>query len=117
MRLQADNPMARVLLMVLTFEVIVFGLAVPVMIMVSHTPLALAFGAGAGAALLALAAAATLRTPAGYPLGWLAQVAGLALGLLTYGMLVMGVIFAALWVVCFVLGKRLESQGRSASNS
>ena len=36
--------------------------------------------------------------------------AALALAFLTLGMLIMGVMFATLWVVCFVLGRRLEAQ-------
>jgi hypothetical protein len=101
-----------VLLSVLLFEVIVFGLSVPVMILVSHVPGALAAGFGGGAAVLALLAAGLLRRPAGYPVGWLTQAVGVGLGVLTPSMFVVGLMFAALWVVSFVLGKRLD--GRAA---
>lgn len=110
MRLDPDNPMKTALISVLVGEVIVFGLAVPVMIMVSHVAALPASLAGGGAALLALVATALMRKPIGYPLGWLTQAAGLALGLLTYGMLIMGAMFAALWVISFILGKRLEAR-------
>ena len=98
-----------VLLSVLLFEVIVFGLSVPVMVLVSHVPIGLAAGFGGGAAVLALLASGLLRRPAGYPLGWLTQLVGVGLGLLTPAMFVVGLMFAALWVVSFVLGKRLDA--------
>ena len=111
MNLSAKNPMRVVLLSVLAFEVILFGLAIPVMILISEVPAATAVLAGGGAALLALVAAGLMRRPAGYPLGWLTQVVGCALGLLTPAMYVVGVLFLALWVVTFILGKRLDAQG------
>ena len=113
--LTEGNPMGKVMMAVLIFEAITIGLAIPVMIMVSGTaPLAAGVGGGA-AVLLALVAAGAMRRPqVGYPLGWLTQVGALALTALTIGMLIMGVMFACLWVVCFVLGKRLEAQRAGA---
>jgi len=108
--LTARNPMRVVLLSVLLFEVIVFALAIPVMILVSHTAALPAALSGSGAALLALVGAGLLRKPIGYPVGWLAQLAGVLLGLLTPAMFVVGAMFAALWVVSFVLGKRLDAR-------
>jgi len=98
------------LLSVLFFEVVVFALAIPVMILVSHVDPLLAATLGGGAALLALLGGGLLRKPVGYPVGWLAQVAGVLLGLLTPAMFVVGLMFAALWTVSFVLGKRLDAR-------
>ena len=108
MTLSPGNPMRTVLLAILIFEVIVFALAVPVMILVSNVPVGLAAGFGGGAALLALVAAALLRRPVGYLLGWSVQVLGVALGLLTAPMFFVGGMFLALWLLTFVLGKRLD---------
>jgi membrane protein implicated in regulation of membrane protease activity len=108
--LSAGNPMRVVLMTVLIFEVIVFGLAVPVMIFISEVPGSAAAGLGGGTAALALVAAGLLRRRVGYILGWLTQVAGLALGLLTSTMFIVGALFAAVWVLAFVLGKRLDSR-------
>ena len=108
--LSAGNPMRVVLMTVLIFEVIVFGLAIPVMILISGVPAAAAAAFGGGAALLALLAAGLLRSRVGYILGWVAQLAGLALGFLTTTMFVVGAIFAAVWVMSFVMGKRLDSR-------
>jgi hypothetical protein len=106
------NPMRVVLLSTLLFEVLLYALAIPVMILVSHAAALPAALCGSGAAVLALAAAGLLRKPTGYPLGWVAQVAGILLGFLTPAMFVVGGMFTALWVVSFVLGKRLD--GRAA---
>jgi hypothetical protein len=108
--LSTANPMRVVLQTVLIFEVIVFGLAIPGMILVSEVPAAVAAGFAGGAALLALAAAALLRSQVGYVLGWVVQCAGLALGFLTSTMFVVGALFAAVWVMSFALGKRLDSR-------
>jgi hypothetical protein len=108
--LSAGNPMRVVLMTVLIFEMIVFGLAVPVMIFISNVPAAAAAGFGGGAAVLALVAAGLLRSGVGYVLGWLTQLAGLALGFLTTLMFVVGMLLAAVWVLAFVLGKRLDSR-------
>jgi hypothetical protein len=108
--LSAGNPMRVVLMTVLIFEVIVVGLAIPVMIFISDVPGAAAAGLGGGTAALALVAAGLLRSRVGYTLGWLTQLAGLALGLLTSTMFIVGALFAAVWVLAFVLGKRLDSR-------
>lgn len=106
-----------VLMAVLIFEVIVFGLAIPVMILVSHVSAGVAAGFAGGAALLALVAAALLRSPVGYVLGWLTQLAGVALGLLTTSMFLVGSLLAAVWVLAFVLGKRLDSRMETSPES
>lgn len=109
MTLSPTNPMGKVMMALLIFEVIVFGLAIPVMIMTADVPALIASLAGGAAALLALAASAMMRRPrVGYALGWLTQVVALALGFLTYGMFVMGAMFLTLWITCFVLGRRIE---------
>ena len=108
--LSTGNPMRVVLMAVLIFEVIVFGLAIPVMIMISDVTPAAAAAFGGGAAVLAILAAGLLRSPVGYILGWAAQLAGLSLGFLTSTMFIVGALFAAVWVLSFVLGKRLDSR-------
>lgn len=108
--LSAGNPMRVVLMTVLIFEVVAFGLAIPVMIFISDVPAAAAAGFGGGTALLAVVAAGLLRNQVGYVLGWLTQFAGLALGLLTPTMFIVGTLFAAVWVLAFALGKRLDSR-------
>ena len=114
--LSTGNPMRVVLMAVLIFEVIVFGLAIPVMIMISNVPAAAAAAFGGGAAVLAILAAG-LRSRVGYILGWAAQLAGLALGFLTSTMFIVGALFAAVWVLSFVLGKRLDSRPETSQRA
>ena len=111
MILRPKNPMRVVLLAVLVFEAVVFGLSVPVMIRVSGVEAGTAAVFGGGAAVLALVAAGVLRKPAGFWLGWVTQGVGLALGVLTPAMFAVGAMFAGLWVLTFVLGRRLDARG------
>lgn len=114
--LNKGNPMGMVLMSVLFFEVIVFGLSIPVMLMVADVPAVTASLAGGGAAVLALIAAMVFRrSDLGYLLGWLAQLAGIALGFLTSAMFALGGLFAALWVISFVMGRRIAAQQAGAS--
>ncbi len=108
--LRPGNPMTRVLTMTVSFEVIIFGLAIFVMTRLSDVPLGVAVGVCVAAALLAVAAAGTMRRPLGQLLGWLCQLVGVALGFLTPSMFLMGGIFALLWITTVVLGKRLDAQ-------
>jgi hypothetical protein len=108
--LTAGNPMRVVLMTVLIFDVIVFGLAIPVMILVSGVSPAAAAAIAGGAALLALVAAGLLRSRVGYILGWIAQLVGLTLGFLTPMMFVVGAVLGGVWLLSFILGKRLDSR-------
>lgn len=116
MTLSPGNPMTKVLVSVVAFEVIVFGLAFPGMILVSATPLAPALTGTLAAVGLALASAFTLRRPIGFYLGWVTQAAGILLGLLTPWMYAMGAVFALIWTGTFVLGRKLDHQGGEASS-
>lgn len=109
MRLVPTNPMNKVLAAILLFEAICAGLAIPGMIQVSNIPIGLAFGLGGALLVLCLAAAGTLRRPVGWPLAWAAQAGGVALGLVVDMMYAVGGMFLLLFVLTFVLGKRLES--------
>ncbi|MFT3968804.1 MAG: DUF4233 domain-containing protein [Micropruina sp.] len=109
MRLVPTNPMNRVLMAVLLFEAICCGLAIPGMIQVADAPVGLAFGLGGAAMLLCLAASGTLRRPIGWVLGWSAQVACIALGFAVAMMFAVGAMFTLLFVITFVLGRRLEA--------
>lgn len=99
----------------LGFEVVAFALSIPVMIQVNQLAGLTAALAGGGAALLCLVAAGTVRKVWGWGIAWLAQVLGVALGVLTPGMFAVGGLFAVLFVTTFVLGKRLEARGVAKS--
>jgi len=107
--LSSKNPMRTVLMTLLLFEIVVFGLTVPVMIFQSDISTGSAVALGVATAVLALAGALLIRRPVGYLIGWAAQVAGLALGFVAPVMFAVGGLFLALWVVSFSLGKRLDA--------
>ena len=94
---------------VLGFEAVVIGLSVLVMIKVNDVEPAPAAVAGLGLALLAVVTAALLRFRWAYGLGWAVQVGAVGLGFLTAAMFVVGGLFAGLWVLAVVLGRRIES--------
>ncbi|MGO1973485.1 MAG: DUF4233 domain-containing protein [Propionibacteriaceae bacterium] len=110
--LAAGNPMRMVLRSLLIFEVIAFGLSIPVMIQVSGVSGLWAGVLGGMAMLLCLVAAGLLKSRVGFLVGWLAQLVGVLLGLLTPGMYVIGGMFLALWILTIVLGHRIESGRR-----
>ncbi|HEY5484104.1 MAG TPA: DUF4233 domain-containing protein [Propionibacteriaceae bacterium] len=111
MTLPPGNPMIRVLQVFLLLDVIVFALVIPGMIQVSDRSVAVSVVSGGVAIVVALAAAGTIhRGRLGFALGWLTQVVGLALGLLTPFQFITGGVFALLWVTTFALGKRLATQ-------
>lgn len=108
--LTPDNPMRTALMSVLIFEVIVFWLSFSGVIRVSEISTGEAALWTAGASVLAIVALAGLRRGWGYIAGWAAQLAAIALGLLTPWMYAMGIVFALIWVMSFILGKRLETR-------
>lgn len=110
MTLVPSNPMNRVLMAVLIFQAICCGLAIPGMIQVSSVAVGVAFSLGGLVLLLCLAAAGTLRRRFGWSLAWVAQVACIALGFLVDTMFAVGALFLLLFVIAFVLGKRLEAR-------
>lgn len=111
MTLSANNPMRRALLALLCFEIVVDGLALPIMLILEHVRPALAWGSVGVVIVLALAGAATLRSPLGYWLGWAASLGGMVLGLVSPTMWIVGGLFFVLWIVSFVLGRRIEQAG------
>lgn len=112
MTLEPTNPMRSALLSVLIFEVIVFWLGFAGMVQVSDVPAGTAAIWTSIATLLAVVGTAGLRKGWGYYAGWAAQIAAIGLGFLTPWMFAMGAVFALIWVLSFVLGKRLENRGK-----
>lgn len=108
--LAPGNPMGKVLQATLLFQAIPHALAIAGMIQVDDVAPWLAALTGGGAALLAVVAAVRLEKPGGYALGWATQVAGLALGFLTWWMFLMGGIFTLVYAIAFVLGLRLQDR-------
>ncbi len=117
MRLAPKNPMGKVMLSILAFEAVVFGLAIAGMIQVDNVPVPVAVAAASVGMALAIAACALLRFPVGYLLGWVTQGVAVGLGVLTPWMYWLGGMFALLWVVSFVLGRRIEQTAADAGQA
>lgn len=95
---------------VLTFEAILMLLAIPVMLTVPVLSPTFAVGWGVGLAVAYFATIGLLGRPWGYAVGHALQVAFIALGLLAAGpaVVVVGVVFAGLWVAAYVIGMRVD---------
>ncbi len=63
---------------------------------------------GSGLAVLCLLTAGLMRRPYGVTLGWLIQVATFLCAFVVPMMLVVGVIFSLLWVICLWQGQRID---------
>lgn len=71
---------------------------------------------GTALAAVCLVAAGLMRTPFGVTLGWLIQVATFLSGFVVPLMVVVGLIFTALWVVCLWQGVRIDAIQAAASD-
>lgn len=99
---------------VLATEFLVVVLAALVVFGLKALPAPLALGGG-GALLVVIAIAAALsRSRIGIALGWLVQVVLLAAFAVQVAVGVVGVLFAALWVYCMIVGGRIDR--RAAAN-
>ena len=68
------------------------------------------FGGGALLVVLLIVAGRLVGRPAGIWLGWVLQIALIAIGILLPLMYFIGAIFAFIWVYCFITGRRLDRQ-------
>ncbi len=95
---------------VLGFECVALGLMTPVLITVEDVSTGVAVATGVGLAVSALVVAGLLRFEWAYYLGFAIQVAALATGFLLPAMIVLGLVFGALWTTAYVLGRKIEAQ-------
>jgi hypothetical protein len=87
-------------ILVFFVTLVVFGLRV--------LPAALAFGGGGVLFVLLLLDTRLVRRPAGVWLGWLLQAVLIAIGVIVPLMYFVGALFLAIWIFCFVTGRRLD---------
>jgi hypothetical protein len=101
--------MRKAMMSLLLLEMIAFALAIPMLTHLAGESTMVAVASAGGAAVLCLVAGGLFRTSAGYWLGWLAVLAGWALGLMQPVMFFIAAIFTALYVLSFVLGKKIDN--------
>jgi uncharacterized membrane protein len=87
-------------ILVFFISITVFGLRV--------VPAAVAFGGGAALLVALLVIGRLVRYSWGVWLGWVAQAVLLATGFLLPLMWFIGTVFLALWIYCFITGRRLD---------
>lgn len=93
---------------ILSLEAIVLGLSSLVLVNVSHVSKGLSLGLGLGLCVLCLVVAGLLRFRWAIAMGWLIQLAAIALAVETLALGVLGLIFLALWATAVRLGARIE---------
>lgn len=94
---------------VLAFESVVLFLSTPVMIQVSDVAQDRALAVGLGLGVLAVLLCGVLRFRWGTVAGSVLQVAAVGLGFVVPTMFVLGGIFAVLWTMALVLGRRVDA--------
>ncbi len=99
---------------VLALEGIVLGLTTPVMVTLGDVPLGTALAIGLGLAAACLVLAGSLRSEAAYGVGWVVQVAAVALGFVVPAMFFLGAVFGLLWGSAYLLGKKIERERAAA---
>ncbi|MGD9960513.1 DUF4233 domain-containing protein [Nocardioides sp.] len=99
---------------ILSLEAIALGLSTPVMIAVADVATGTALAIGLGLALACILLAGLLRNEAAYAVGWVIQVAAVALGFVVPMMFLVGGIFALLWATAYFLGKKIERERAAA---
>jgi hypothetical protein len=99
---------------VLSLEAVTLGLTTPVMITVADVDTGPALVIGLGLAVLCLLTAGLLRHEWAYGLGWLIQVAAVAMGFVIGIMFFLGAVFALLWATAYLLGRKIERERAAA---
>ncbi|TDQ46878.1 DUF4233 domain-containing protein [Actinorugispora endophytica] len=94
---------------VLVFEAIILGLAVPVAIQLGGHPPALAGGVWGGLALAALLLTAVQRFTWGFYAACALQAGFVVSSLLVPGLPYLGIVFVSLWIAGVVLGRRTDA--------
>jgi hypothetical protein len=98
----------------LSLEAITLGLTTPVLITIADVDVPVALTIGLGLAVLCLVTAGLLRHEWAYGLGWLIQVAAVALGFVVGVMFFLGGVFALLWATAYLLGRKIERERAAA---
>lgn len=100
--------MRKLCAVVLVFEAIVLGLAIPVAIQLGEYSPSFAGGLWGGLAAAALVLAGLQRHSWAFYTGGLLQLAVLASGVLVPSVALLGIVFAGLWCAGVLLGRRTD---------
>lgn len=92
----------------LVLEAVVVLLAIAPTIVLTDLPAGWVAAGGVALAVAAVLVAGSLRRPGAYRAGFVVQAVVLATGFVLPAMFLVGVVFTALWVVSWLLGRRME---------
>lgn len=104
------SPRRMMCVAVLSFECIVLALSSIVLINIEDVSAPIGLAIGLGLAVAAIVVAGLLRLEWAYYAGFALQVAALALGFVVPAMIVLGLVFGALWTTAYVLGLKIERE-------
>ncbi|NGN95463.1 DUF4233 domain-containing protein [Nocardioides sp. KC13] len=99
---------------IVSMEGLAVALAAPVMISIGGVSAGLALPLGLGFFVACIVVAGLLRRPWAYWIGWALQVVAIGMGFLITIMFVVGVIFAVLWGMADILGRKIERERAAA---
>jgi hypothetical protein len=94
----------------LCLEAMVVFLTTPVMLTVTDVSTAAGLVVGLGLTLACVIGAGLMRTRAGFVLGWVVQVAAIALGVVVPVMFGLGAVFLALYAGSVLLGAKIDRE-------
>lgn len=93
---------------ILVLEAIVLGLSTLVLVNATHMDKSLGLSLGLGLCVLCLLTSGLLRFRWAYSIGWLIQIAAIAMAVKSLTLGFLGLIFMVLWVTAVRLGARIE---------
>jgi hypothetical protein len=94
----------------LGLQAVVVFLTTPVLLTLTDVATGVGVGIGLGLTVGCVLGAALMRSRVGGALGWLVQLCSLALGVLLPVMVVLGIVFLALYAVAWFLGARIDRE-------
>ncbi|MGN6250812.1 MAG: DUF4233 domain-containing protein [Marmoricola sp.] len=100
----------RLCVAILSLEAIVLGLSTLVLLPLVDVSTATALGIGLGLMVACIVLSGLMRFRWALALGWLVQLAAIALGTVISAMYVLGVVFLVLWATAYFLGEKIERE-------
>jgi hypothetical protein len=99
---------------ILGLQAVVFLLTTPLLLVQTDVGTGAGLGIGVGLTVACVVVAGLVRRPGGLQLGFVLQVAAIALGVLLPLMVVLGIVFLALYTTAYVVGGRIDREKAEA---
>jgi hypothetical protein len=99
---------------ILGLQAVVFLLTTPLLLVQTDLSTGAGLGIGLGLTVACVVVAGLVRRPGGLQLGFVLQAAAIALGVLLPLMVVLGIVFLALYTAAYVVGGRIDREKAEA---